>query len=49
MKIWGKEKQKRDTEAKMETPDKCSDTKGGMGDGMNWEMGTDTVLILCIK
>lgn len=51
MKIWGKEGQKRDTEAKIETHDKRMDTKGGRGDGMNWEKGVDiyTVLTLCIK
>ena len=30
---------------------KCMDTKGEGGDGMNWEMGVDiyALLILCIK
>ncbi|CAM9512713.1 unnamed protein product [Rangifer tarandus platyrhynchus] len=51
MKIWGKEEQKRDTEAKIQTHNKCMDTKGGSGDGMNREMGIDiyTVSILCIN
>ena len=51
MKIWGKEEQKRDTEAKIQTHNKCMDTKGGRGDGMNWELGIGiyTVLILCVN
>ena len=41
MKIWGKEEQKRDTEAKIQTHNKCMDMrKGGwdeLGDG-DWHI-----------
>ena len=28
---------------------KNMDTKGGRGSWMNWEIGTDTYMLLCIK
>ena len=35
----------RDTDAE----NKCMDTKGGWGGGMNWEIGIDTYTLICIK
>ena len=42
MNLFAKQKWRQQTEKK------CMDTKGGKGGGMNWEIGIDMYILLCM-